>query len=99
MAGTFDTKERNGRRVWDFDESPTKGNLCDILDGLTGGLCRGNLGGFGHAKSYWKRKGAKEKETFANMFSIYGTDDWKEVERLFPLSAKRFVQILEEIAK
>ena len=99
MAGTFRTKERNGRRVWDFDETPTKGNLCDILDGQTGGICRGDLGGFGHAKSYWKRKGSKEKETFANMYSIYGTDDWKEVERLFPLSAKRFVQILEEMAK
>jgi len=98
MAGTFRIRQVDGRGEWDFDELPTKGNLCDILDAMTGGVCRGDLGGFGHTKSYWTRSGAKEKETFANMFSIYGTDDWKEVERLFPLSAKRFVSILKEIA-
>ena len=99
MAGTFRIRQVDGRGAWDFDELPTKGNLCDILDAMTGGVCRGDLGGFGHAKSYWTRSGAKEKETFANMYSIYGTDDWKEVERLFPNTAKRFVQILKEIAE
>lgn len=99
MAGTFRIKQVNGRGKWDFDEAPTKGNLCDILDGMTGGICRYDLGGFGHSKSYWTRKGAKEKETFANMYSILGTDDWNEVERLFPNTAKRFIQILEEMAK
>lgn len=99
MQELFKIKQVEGRRRWDFDELPTKGNLCDILDGFTGGICRGNLGGFGHAKSYWKIKGMKEKEAFANMYSIYGTPDWKNVEKIAPNMAKRFVQILEEIAK
>lgn len=99
MKDLFKIKQVDGRGRWDFDELPTKGNLCDILDGFTGGICRGDLGGFGHAKSYWAKKGMKEKEAFANMFSIYGTPDWKNVEKIAPNMAKRFVQILEEIAK
>lgn len=99
MRELFKIKQEDGRGVWDFDELPTKGNLCDILDGFTGGICRGDLGGFGHAKSYWKIKGMKEKEAFANMYSIYGTPDWRNVEKIAPNMAKRFVQILEEVAK
>lgn len=99
MRELFKIKQVNGRGEWDFDELPTKGNLCDILDGFTGGICRGDLGGFGHAKSYWTKQGMKEKEAFANMYSIYGTPDWKNVEKIAPNMAKRFVQILEEIAR
>ena len=99
MKDLFKIKQVDGKGRWDFDETPTKGNLCDILDGMTGGICRGDLGGFGHTKTYWANKGNKESESFANMFSIYGTPDWKNVEKIAPNMAKRFVQILEEIAK
>tara|TARA_R110000823_G_scaffold203197_1_gene334046 strand:+ start:13622 stop:15397 length:1776 start_codon:yes stop_codon:yes gene_type:complete len=99
MKEIFKQETGNSRYLrWDFKGSQ-KGNLSDILDAMTSGLVRGNLGGVGHAKSYWARKGAKEKEVFANMFSIYGTSDWKRVERIAPNMAKRFVEIMKEITK
>ena len=90
------TKKSDGS--WDFESNPYDGNLCDILDALALGNARNNFRGFGHSVSYWKRKGAKEKECFANMFSIYGTPNWEKVERIAPNMASQFVKKLQEVA-
>ena len=82
---------------WDYDQNRYDGNLSDVIDAMAGGIVYGDLYGFGHSKSYWKRKGAKEKECFANMFSLYGTSNWEKVEKIAPRMARRFVQILKEI--
>lgn len=82
---------------WDWETNPYDGNLCDILDALALGNARNNFRGFGHAVSYWSRKGAKEKECFANMFSLYGTVNWPKVERIAPNMSRLFVRKLQEI--
>ena len=75
------------------------GPLSDIIDAMTGGLFQDRHGAFGHGKRYYSRKGSKEKETFANLFSIRNKKPWEDVEKMFPNLAKRFDEILEMAAE
>lgn len=70
--------------------------ISDIVDAMTGGLFQAEHGAFGHGKTYYKRRGSKNKETFANMFYLRGTDSWGRVKELFPNTAKRFDEIIKE---
>ena len=69
--------------------------VSDIVDAMTGGLFIKRFGGWGHGITYYKNKGSKEKETFANLFALRNKPEWKVVEKNFPLVAKRFDEIID----
>ena len=51
--------------------------LSDIISGLTNNKIKGK---FYHSNTYWKRDNALEKETFADLFSIAGSNDVEYLE-------------------
>ena len=53
--------------------------LSDIMGGLTNNVIRGK---YKHSNQYWNKKNALEKETFANLFSIAGSEDIKYLEKI-----------------
>ena len=71
----------------------------DVVDAMAGGAFR-KRGHWGHAISYWKRKGSKEQETFANLFAMRGDPEaWAFCQRRFPRLSKRFDEIIEEFLR
>lgn len=71
----------------------------DIVDAMTAGEFR-KKGHWGHQKSYWKRKGSKEKEVFANLFSMRGDPEaWAFCQRRFPRLCARFDEIIDDALK
>jgi hypothetical protein len=71
--------------------------ISDIIDAMTSGYFQDNHYVFGHGVSYFRRYGSKYSETFANLFAIYARPEaWKEAQRLFPRTTKRFQEILDE---
>jgi len=71
--------------------------ISDIIDAMTSGYFQDNHYVFGHGVKYFKRYGSKYSETFANLFALYGRPEaWKEAERLFPRTTKRFQEIMDE---
>jgi len=69
--------------------------VADIVDAMSDGLFTKRFGGWGHGVTYYKRRGAKQKETFANLFALRNKPEWEVVEKNFPLVAKRFDEIIE----
>ena len=72
-------------------------NLSDIIDALAHGEAR-KFGVYGHGKSYFSDAENRYLEVFANMFQLYGTPRWKNVERIAPNMSRRFVQKMKEVA-
>ena len=71
----------------------------DVVDAMAGGQFR-KKGHWGHSISYWKDKGSKEQETFANLFAMRGDPQaWAFCQRRFPRLCKRFDEIIEEALK
>lgn len=72
--------------------------VMDIFDALTHGDARDNLGFAGHGRSYYKHKGSRYAETFAQLFSLDGAPKHvrNNVDRWFPNLKKRFHQIIDE---
>ena len=69
----------------------------DIIDSLTNGYMRNKFGGYGHGKSYYKRKDARYQENFANLYALRSTKHWDElVVPNFPNMAKRFDEMIDE---
>ena len=77
-------------------KDPELGNFSDIWDAMSDGEFYRDYGGFGHGTTYYKRKGFKEQETFANLTALRGTEQWSKVEEYFPSLAKRYDEIMEE---
>jgi len=74
------------------------GGISDIIDAMSSGNFYKNHYAFGHGTAYYRRYGSKYKETFANLFSLYGRPKaWKEVNKLFPKLARRFEEMMEEL--
>ena len=69
--------------------------VADIVDAMSDGLFTKRFGGWGHGVTYYKRRGAKQKETFANLFALRNTPEWDVVQKNFPLVAKRFDEIID----
>ena len=69
--------------------------VADIVDAMSDGLFTKRFGGWGHGVAYYKRRGAKQKETFANLFALRNTPEWEVVQKNFPLVAKRFDEIID----
>lgn len=51
--------------------------LSDIIGGITNNKIKG---GYGHTKKYWKEQHKLEREIFAQMFTMAGNDDLKQLE-------------------
>lgn len=76
------------------------GNYLELSD-IIGSITNNEVIGFGyHDEDYWFKKGRKEKEAFANLFSIAGSDDIKYLEitnKYLPNTLKEFDKIIKEI--
>jgi hypothetical protein len=75
------------------------GNYSDIVDALSHGKMQKIYGGFGHGVTYFKRKGTRQQESFANLFALRNTKYWSLVQKNMPNMAKRFDEIVEEYLK
>ena len=83
-----------GRLVIKNDEL---GNYSDVFDALSAGAFQKNFGGYGHGPAYFKKKEARLKEVFANLFALYGSPEWPRVKKLTPILADAFELIMEGI--
>jgi len=70
--------------------------ISDIIDSLTFGSFQATYGGYGHGRSYYKNKGMRYKEIFANLFYLRGTEHWELTQELFPSLTKTFVSVIKE---
>jgi len=70
--------------------------ISDIIDSLTFGNFQATYGGYGHGKSYYKNKGMRYKEIFANLFYLRGTEHWALTQELFPSLTKTFISVINE---
>lgn len=74
------------------------GGISDILDAMTGGDLQNRYLGMGHGKAYYKRKEAREHETFANLFELYATNNkWGRAKELFPNLTGEFENIMKKV--
>lgn len=72
----------------------------DIIDAMTGGQFQRTRHTWGHGVSYYNRPGAKQKETFANLFAIQGNEEAREKAReLFPNLMRVFEAKLRSVAE
>lgn len=83
-----------GRLVIKNDEL---GNYSDVFDALSAGAFQKNFGGYGHGGAYFKKKDARLKEVFANLFALYGSPEWPRVKKLTPILADEFEVIMGKI--
>jgi len=72
------------------------GNYSDIVDALSHGKMWTMFGGHGHGTSYYKRKGSRQQEAFANLFALRNTKYWELVQQRMPNMATRFDEIIKE---
>jgi hypothetical protein len=83
-----------GRLVIKNDEL---GNYSDVFDALSSGAFQKNFGGYGHGGAYFKKKDARLKEVFANLFALYGSPEWPRVKKLTPILADEFELVMGKI--
>lgn len=69
----------------------------DMLDSITGGKFHDTYGMAGHGVTYFKSKGARQAETFANLFQGWSQQGsvWSNIEKYFPNQAKEFEDLME----
>ena len=75
------------------------GYIEDILDAMSLGQFRNNSLMAGHGVTYYRRSGAKETETFANIFLLHGkknTAAGKKAQEMFPNLFKVFDDIVND---
>ena len=75
------------------------GGISDIIDAMSGGVFQESYGAYGHGRKYYRQPGAKEQETFANLFSLRSRPEWEKAKELFPKLTKRYDEIIGEIAE
>ena len=57
-------------------------------------------GVWGHGSSYFSRRGAVEKEAFANMFALYSNKEaWSWITTNLPNTARVFEKKIKEVAE
>lgn len=73
------------------------GNFSDIIDALTHGYMGDNFGGYAHGSDYFKDKGMRYKESFANLYALRNTPFWEShVMKYTPAMGKRFDELIDE---
>lgn len=71
--------------------------LSDIISGLTKNKIKGK---FYHSNKYWEKKNALEKETFANLFSVAGSNDLQYlnvIKDMLPNTLNAFDRLIRRI--
>lgn len=71
--------------------------LSDIIGGMTNNKV---VGRYKHEKKYWKKTGKLEKEIFAQMFTMAGNNDIKQLElfqKYLPNTFKEFDNIIRRL--
>ncbi len=71
--------------------------LSDIIGGLTNNVIKGK---YYHRNQYWKRDNALEKETFANLFSVAGSNDeeyLRIIDKYLPNTLRIFDGLIRRI--
>lgn len=96
----FDTEEyevrgfKRNRLVTKFDGAT---EVSDIIDSMVGGYFRNNYRVFGHSQSYWQRGGSKQRETFANLYSLQNKPQALAfIKKNFPELQRRFENAMQE---
>ena len=84
-----------------FVKTDHSGERMDLIDGLTRGTFRESVEGvWGHGSSYFSRRGAVEKEAFANMFALYSNKKaWSWITTNLPNTARVFEKKIKEVAE
>ena len=81
--------------------SPPKGEsykfISDVVDAFSDGEFQSFWGSWGHGPAYYKTKGSKESETFANMYALHDKPEWEDVKKWFPNVAKAFEDKINEV--
>ena len=95
---------RNERKVANVNITSLKddgyGEVSDIVDALARGRFRKDFNMWGHTVSYYSRKGAVEKEIFANLFSIrHNKKAYDQAKKYIPNTVKEFEKRLLELEK
>ena len=76
-------------------------SLSDIVDALTRGRFRKKMNMWGHTESYWAKRGAVEKEIFANLFALKNNPKaYAIAKEIIPNTVKEFekrLAILENL--
>ena len=81
-------------------KTPLDTMFSDIIDAMTEGQFQRTRYTWGHGPTYYKRPGAQQKETFANLFAIQGTEEAREKAReLFPNLMRVFEAKLRSVAE
>ena len=76
------------------------GEVSDIIDALALGKFQKNYGTWGHGVSYYRRRGAVEKEIFANLFAIrHNKKAYDVAKSIIPNTVKEFEKRLDELEK
>jgi SPP1 gp7 family putative phage head morphogenesis protein len=92
----------NGKTImWAAKEIKKAGanGISDIIDALTSGGFQNAHDAFGHGKKYYKIKGNREAEIFANLFELRAKKThWAETKEKFPNLTKRFEEVVNEQA-
>lgn len=94
------TQELRGRTIKKFDPiNPSCRALSDILDSLSQGTVQKNFLGWGHGTAYYSSKNSYNRhlENFANLWSLYGSEEWPKAQRMFPSLTKRFTEVMEMV--
>ena len=95
---------KKGRKLGNLPITDLKGDgfgeVSDIIDALARGRFRKDFSMWGHSESYWRRKGAIEKEIFANLFSIrHNKEAYNLAKKYVPNTVKEFEKRLIELEK
>lgn len=95
---------RDGRKVARATYKDLKGdgfgNVSDIIDALARGKFRKNYGMWGHDVAYYRRRGAIEKEIFANLFSLrHNKKAYNQAKKYIPNTVNEFEKRLLELEK
>lgn len=95
---------KKGRKLGTIPITDLKGDgfgeVSDIIDALARGRFRKDFSMWGHSESYWRRKGAIEKEIFANLFSIrHNKEAYNLAKKYVPNTVKEFEKRLIELEK
>ena len=76
------------------------GNVSDIVDALVDGIFFTNFKMYGHGVKYYKKFGKREKEIFANLFSLqHDPKAYALAKELIPKTVKVYEDKLNEVQK
>jgi len=84
-----------------YKELINNNNKCRELSDIIGGMTNNKIvGRYKHENKYWKKVGKLEKEVFAQMFTMAGNNDIKQLElfqRYLPNTFREFDNLIRRL--